>query len=230
MPVVPGLHIVPLGIVNVYLLEDGDALTLIDTGAPGHTEKILDAIRALGKQPADVTNILVTHLHSDHTGCLPDLKAATGAPATMHPIDAEAVRQGVCMRPVKPGPSLLSKLVFTLMSRMATPDEIPATEIETTVEDGDVIDIAGGLEVVHLPGHAAGQIGFLWRQHGGVMIVADAAANMLRLSGAPIYEDLAAGMASLQRLGSLDFEVACFGHGKPITEGASARFRRKWGQ
>jgi len=36
------------------------------------------------------------------------------------------------------------------------------------------------------------------------------------------------GKRSLAKLASLDFEVACFGHGKPIKQGADKRFRDKF--
>jgi hypothetical protein len=48
----------------------------------------------------------------------------------------------------------------------------------------------------------------------------------LRLS--PAYEDLDEGERSLRRLSALDFQVACFGHGKAIVGEAAARFRRWW--
>ena len=31
------------------------------------------------------------------------------------------------------------------------------------------------------------------------------------------------------RLAALDFDVACFGHGEAIVQGASAQFKQKWG-
>mgnify|MGYP000049352272 CR=1 FL=1 len=61
--VVPGVYQISLGFVNAFLLESDDGLILIDTGIPGSADKILGAISALGKQPADIHQILVTHLH-----------------------------------------------------------------------------------------------------------------------------------------------------------------------
>ena len=46
----------------------------------------------------------------------------------------------------------------------------------------------------------AGQLAFLWPQSGGLLIAADACANIFRLGYAPIYEDVAVGRASLARL------------------------------
>ena len=95
------------------------------------------------------------------------------------------------------------------------------------MEDGDELSLAGGLHVIHLPGHSAGQVGFLWPQHGGVLFAGDVATNMIRLRYPPIFEDLAEGRRSLARLGGLDFEVACFGHGKAIVGEAVAKFRQR---
>src|SRR5208337_5068330 len=92
--VVPGLWQVPLGYVNAFLFDTGDGLVLIDTGIPGSSPKILEAVRAIGREPAAIRHILVTYCHSDHAGSAAEMKRLTGAPATMHPTDAEMVRTG----------------------------------------------------------------------------------------------------------------------------------------
>lgn len=224
--VVTGVYAVPLRIVNAFLLRTGSGLVLIDTGVPGSEEKILGAIRGIGSRAQDVERILVTHLHADHTGSLAALKEATGAPAVMHPLDAEMVRRGETLRPTRPGPGLINRIIALLMSLMPRPGMEPL-EIEEEVEDGD--EVAGDLRVIHVPGHAAGQLAFLWPQQGGVIFAADAAANVLGLGYAPVYENLDEGRRSLARLAGLEFEVACFGHGSAIVGGAEQRFRQKWG-
>lgn len=226
--VVPGLYMVGLGFVNAYLLEDAGDLTLIDTGVPGSDAKILAALAELGKQPGDIKQIVVTHLHGDHTGGLAALKRATGAPAYMHPADAALVRKGQSARPAVAAPGFVNGLLYQMMTRRG-PMPIEAAEIEHEVADGDVLPFAGGLHAVGAPGHALGQLALLWPQHGGVLIAADAVGNQFgRLGYPPIFEDPAAGLASLQKLGTLDFAVAVFGHGGPITHGAAEQFRRKW--
>jgi len=42
------------------------------------------------------------------------------------------------------------------------------------------------------------------------------------------YDDVPAGKANLTKLAGLDFEVAVFGHGKPILSNASKKFARKF--
>jgi glyoxylase-like metal-dependent hydrolase (beta-lactamase superfamily II) len=222
--VVPGLWQVKIRFVNAYLLDTGDGLTLIDTGIPGSAPKIMEAIYSIRKQPADIRRILVTHCHYDHSGSLAEMKRLTDAPAAMHLVDAAMVRAGQSRRPLKPAPGLFNAIFFRLLSR--SPNEIESAVIEQEIQDGETL--AGGLKAIHIPGHCAGQLAFLWPEHRGVLIAADAAANVLGLSLHPVYEDVAQGCRSLSKLSGLEFEVACFGHGKPIPSGASLQFRQRW--
>ena len=75
MPVADGVHWLrmplpfALGHINLWLLEDGDGWTIVDTGVD--TEDCRNVWRetldgAMGCRP--VTRILVTHLHPDHAG------------------------------------------------------------------------------------------------------------------------------------------------------------------
>ena len=55
--------------INVYLFDDGDSWTIIDTGAQGDTgrdtwAKIIDGF--LGEKP--ISRVIATHLHPDHLG------------------------------------------------------------------------------------------------------------------------------------------------------------------
>ncbi|WP_422927609.1 MBL fold metallo-hydrolase [Singulisphaera sp. PoT] len=223
--VVPGLWEVKIDFVNAFLLDTGEGLALIDTGIPGSAPKIVEALDSLGKTPADIRHILVTHCHSDHSGSLAELKRLTGAPAAMHPVDAAFIREGKTIRPLTPAPGILNALICRFLIPKA-PTEVEPAEIEHEVRDGATLP--GGIQAIHVPGHCAGQLAFLWPEHGGVLIAADAAANAFGLALSPLYEDLEKGKRSLAKLSALDFEVACFGHGKPILAGASKQFGRKW--
>jgi glyoxylase-like metal-dependent hydrolase (beta-lactamase superfamily II) len=151
------------------------------------------------------------------------------APAYMHPADAEMVRVGRALRPLTPTPGPLNRAVFWLFLRNG-PKTLPATGVEHEVSDGEVLPFAGGIRAVHAPGHCAGQLAFFWPRHGGVLFAADAATNVAGLLGlSPGHEDLEEGRRSAKKLAELDFETACFGHGRAIRRGASARFRKAFG-
>ena len=83
---------------------------------------------------------------------------------------------------------------------------------------------------MHVPGHSAGQLAFLWPRHGGVLFAADALTNWAGLRLTHVHEDVALATRSLATLAELDFQVACFGHGAPITHEAGARFRHAFGR
>jgi glyoxylase-like metal-dependent hydrolase (beta-lactamase superfamily II) len=219
-----GLHQIAVGPVHVFLVEGRDGLVLVDTGLPGSAEKILGAVSGLGKAPGDIRHIVATHAHPDHIGSLAALVRATGAQTWMHPLDAPIAEGKAEIRPVKAAPELLMRLRFIVISRLKYVIE-PAT-IDHTIEDGDVLP--GGLTAIHVPGHCAGQVALLWRERG-VLLVADACVNMLGLGDPIAFEDEEEGRRSQRKLSNLDFQIACFGHGKALTRDAARRFRQKWG-
>lgn len=224
-----GFYRISLGLVNVYLLENESDLLLIDTGMPGSERRILRQIDRLGRRPSDLKWILVTHLHRDHSGSLAALKQRTGARALMHPADAALVRQGVASRPSRPAPVLIYRLLFPLVMGGSGPMRVPSAEIEWEIQPGERLPFGGGMEVIHAPGHSAGQVVLRWQRHGGVLIAGDAASTLLGLGYPPIFEDLPQGRSTLNILSELEFQTACFGHGKPLLVDASRKFRRRWG-
>lgn len=75
--------------INVYLLEMGDRRILVDTGSgdlfgPGFGGKLAESLAAAGVRPEQVTDVLITHVHTDHTGGLVKAGARVFANATVH--------------------------------------------------------------------------------------------------------------------------------------------------
>jgi hypothetical protein len=82
MQIAPGLYSLgdnTGGHVRAFLLDDGQSLTLIDTLRDKEGRLVLQALQQLGRQPTDVSRIILTHAHPSHLGGLAALKAATGA-------------------------------------------------------------------------------------------------------------------------------------------------------
>jgi glyoxylase-like metal-dependent hydrolase (beta-lactamase superfamily II) len=222
-----GLFQVSLRTVNAFLIDDGGGVTVVDAGNPGDHRRILAAVAAIGRRPADVSRILVTHAHPDHHGGLARLRAATGAAVHMHPVAAALTRRGLNGRRLRGGfgPAGIAGGLALRLTRLPAVEPV---ETDREVSDGDRLD--GGVRVIGTPGHAEGHVSFLWGRHGGVLLAGDAAANMLRL-GPPIFlVDPAETLSSLARLSAERFEIACFGHGRAIARGAGTRFRRRWPQ
>jgi glyoxylase-like metal-dependent hydrolase (beta-lactamase superfamily II) len=225
--IAPGVHLVSLGAVNAYLVESTE-LALIDTGTLADAEQVVTAVHSLGRDPTEIRHILVTHSHPDHCGGLAALKQLTGAVAYIHPLAATVLRGDETGRPLRASPGLLNRLMFGAFVPHP-PWNIPPVHAEHEILDGDIIPVAGGIRAIHVPGHCSGQLAFHIMRGGGVLLAADAAANILRLDLMPGYEDVVTGRRSLAKLAAFRFEVAGFGHGAPILRDAEARFREKWG-
>lgn len=80
--------------VNCYVFAGAGSLTLVDPGW-AHEEG-WDALRcgleSIGLDLVDVAAVLVTHVHPDHYGLAPRIRALTGATVRLHELDAEAAR------------------------------------------------------------------------------------------------------------------------------------------
>jgi glyoxylase-like metal-dependent hydrolase (beta-lactamase superfamily II) len=219
--VTDGVTRIASGGVNVYLVDGSEGLTLVDTGQSGRVSRIEDALRNAKRPPGEVANILVTHYHPDHIGGLAELARKTGAPVYVHPLDAGIVRSGAPSPEGTPR-SLLGRALMPMIRSKGTD---PATVSQELVGEEE-LPIAGGMRVIHTPGHTPGHTSFLWPTRG-VLFVGDAAGNLLgRLGPALIDEDPAGADRSFAHLATLEFEVALFGHGSPLVRNASARFRQ----
>lgn len=108
------------------------------------------------------------------------------------------------------------------------PQTVPPVKADVLVGHGDEIPVAGGISVIHTPGHTEGHLVFLARRLKAAF-VGDAAANLFGLRPMMAYEHYQQGIMSLQKLSRFDFEMACFGHGPTIRRGAGKRFRALWG-
>jgi glyoxylase-like metal-dependent hydrolase (beta-lactamase superfamily II) len=225
--VVKGVHLVPMGTANAFLLEGDDGLTLIDAGFPGKEEVVFGAIRGLGRASDQLKHLIFTHGHPDHIGSAAAIVKETGARTYMHPFDIPMAESGGPFRPLTPAPGLLRRILCKAFYRHDM--RVEPVAINQPLNAGEILPIAGGIEVIYTPGHCAGQVALLWRS-GRMLFAGDACMNMMGL-GDPIgFESLQDGRASQRKLASLSFEAAGFGHGDPIVRDAATRFRNKWGK
>ena len=221
--IIDGAYLVPMGNANAVLLDDGPDLVLIDAGFPGKADRVLDAVAKLGREPGDLKHLVLTHGHPDHIGSAPDLIRATGARTYMHAADVPLAENGGPFRPMTPAPGLIRRIALRLVF-----DQNARTEpfgIDQHIADGETLPLAGGLRVIHAPGHSLGQVALLWRGTR-LLIAADVFVNILGV-GDPIgFEDEAEGRRSQRKLTALAPEAVCFGHGKAVVKEAAAQLQR----
>ena len=219
---VDGVWSVGFGYVNAFLVV-ADGVTLIDAGVPKRAERLRAAVAEAGRG-AGLRDVLVTHHHYDHIGSL-DAIASEATTIWAHPLDAQVIR-GVQHAPTPASRGRLDRIGVAIAERLS-PSDVRA-RVDREVSDGEHIPIGDGFVASHTPGHTAGHLSFLYPSKR-VLFVGDAAANTMGRLGPPfgLYsEDHEAVKRSIAKLAEFDFDVACFGHGRVLTGGAAAKFRR----
>lgn len=217
-PQVYRLPTAPFDTINTFcFVEDDRSVTLVDCGLKGAPRKLVAALAELGKTPADVRRIVLTHAHADHAGGAAKMKRKTTAPLSAHGADAGFLQTGKA----PPRGTRLGRVMALLL-----PSNFPAVEVDETFADGDRLDIAGGVLVVHTPGHTPGHVSLL-HEHSGVLITGDALFNVRHISYSlrSFCTSYEMSIETARRLGDLEYDVAAFVHGPEIRERAREQVR-----
>jgi hydroxyacylglutathione hydrolase len=156
--------------VYVFGVEDGTT-ALVDTGVatPESREQLREGLAGYDLSFADVEAVFLTHWHHDHVGLAGEIQEESGATVYVHEADAPMVeREGagheeeIDERDLFDDWGMPDEKAAELLDFLELHDDI--TGIAPTVEtfvDGQRFDLGTvTLEAVHLPGHAAGLIGF----------------------------------------------------------------------
>ena len=101
------------------------------------------------------------------------------------------------------------------------------TPVEEELVDGQVLDVAGGLRVVHTPGHTPGHISLL-HEPSRLLITGDSIWNLLGRMSWPVRmlcTDAVMTRRTAEVLGDLDYDLVAFTHGPEIRTGAREAVR-----
>ena len=178
---------------NVWVVGDDTECVVVDAAHDA------DAIReAVGGRA--LRAVLSTHGHNDHVNAVDTLRAATGAPALLHPDD-----------------------------RMLWDDTVGAAP-DGDLADGRIVHVGDvALEVLHTPGHSPGAC-CLYAPALGVLFSGDTLFNGGPGATGRSFSDFPTIIASIRtRLLSLPPEtVVLTGHGDATTIGDEAPHLQEW--
>jgi glyoxylase-like metal-dependent hydrolase (beta-lactamase superfamily II) len=174
---------------QTYIVGRGE-VAIIDPGPddPDHVASLIDAVA--GER---VTAILCTHTHRDHSPAAPALKAATGAPIIG-----------------------CAPLVLVDAGPRADASFDTSYAPERVLADGEQVSGPGWtLEAVATPGHTSNHLCFALVE-SGALFTGDHVMGWSTTVVSPPDGDMAAYMASLDRLMRRDDRVYYPAHGDPV--------------
>jgi len=182
---------------EVYILDCEGGLILIDVGFTKKCKKNIKAeLDGMGRDWRDIKLILITHAHGDHIDNLREVKELTGAEVMLGEGDIESLK------------------------------EQTGVDADMGLEDSDVIDACGGIEVIHIPGHSKGNLCFYIRKHrliiAGDTIFGDRHGN-LYAPPEKYCDDVESATKGIGKLLDYDFNKILLSHGKNLMRSAKKR-------
>lgn len=156
----------PLGYTNVYLVKGDNKHLLIDTG--WNSEEALQSLKKqlaeIGVGFSDISQIVVTHIHSDHYGLTGKLKQLSQAKIALHYLDRDLIY------PEDTDMNKLHRQLEQWLHINGVPPSLlppplpggrlsPLTLPDITLRGGETISTgAFNLQVIWTPGHSPGHI------------------------------------------------------------------------
>ena len=207
----PAYGLSPAGDCNVYLVDCGSDLALIDGGGGNGVKRILENVRGDGFDPKKIKVVFLTHCHFDHIGGAHELKQIVKCRLVAHRLDGKAITE-------------LDENVLMDMAHARGLD-FKAPKLDGLLEDGDHIHIGdASFDVIHTPGHTPGCISIKMIERDGKVAVfpGDIASTNGRLGfiNGPGF-DLPEWKRSIKRLISLKPDRIYPGHNTFMVSGAT---------
>lgn len=173
----------PMRYTLAYAFTADTGVVLVDPGwdSPAGHAALTSGLATAGARPADVTGIVVTHIHPDHHGASGWLRETSGAWIGMHPAEAATLPGRIWTGPVADTdrawllrhgvpPADLAALALrderiVALRAMAEPDRL--------IADGDPVPMTGrDVRAVWTPGHTPGHL-CLHDAEAGILLTGD---------------------------------------------------------
>ena len=148
---------------NVYLLDGGGQLALVDAGAGIDPSGIIRCIEDAGYDPGRVAHLFLTHGHADHAGGARQLRDRLQCRVWASAVEADMLRKGD-----ERGLGLEAAKKSGLYPGDYRLEETPVDE---ELGDGDEVRVGSCVvRVIGTPGHSSGSVCYLAITDSGEML------------------------------------------------------------
>lgn len=183
--VAPGIHRVEDAFTNWYLVEDGADVLIVDCGLPASWRQLPAHLAAIGRTPADVGAVVVTHAHPDHIGFAERIRTEWDVPVWLHERDRSLSRHPFRYETEHSVLRHRNRHVLRVALAMARHGALrtqPIVDVRAFGSEDGELDVPGRPLAVPTPGHTHGHTAFHFPDRGAV-VVGDALATLEPYTG-----------------------------------------------
>lgn len=163
----------------------GDKITLIDSGVTGAEKIIFNYITKNGRDPKEISMVILSHSHPDHIGSVKTIKQATRCRIAAHSGEKDWIEDTEKQYKERPVPGF-----HTLVGG--------SVKVDTLLADGEIVNLGEKIrcKVMHTPGHSRGSITLIFENEKAIIT-----GDSLPLpNDLPIYEDIVASVDSIRKV------------------------------
>ncbi len=192
---------------NVFLVNAGSEMALIDAGVGLDLDRMVANIRSDGLDPAKLKFVLLTHAHADHAGGCKQWKQHYGVTVLASAEAANFVRSGdeagISLAAAKAGGFYPPEYHFQ------------ACPVDGELREGDTVHVGDSeLRVLETPGHCIGMLSFLMKRDGKTyLFCGDTLFHGGKILLTNVYDcDLQQYVKSLRKMTRLSVDALLPGH------------------
>jgi glyoxylase-like metal-dependent hydrolase (beta-lactamase superfamily II) len=166
----------PNGALNPVLTWDSSELVLIDACLPGQLGLLREAVEKAGFPLEKLTKVMLTHQDMDHIGCAKEL-SDMGAQILAHELEAPYItgeKKSVRLVQMEERLDQMDEAERERYESIKANAHLFYTPVDIRLKDGEVLDICGGIQAIHTPGHMPGHMALLLKQ-SNILVTGDAA-------------------------------------------------------
>jgi len=180
---------------NVFVIDCGKELVLIDSGSGLATARIIENIDECGLFSQRISTVILTHCHIDHSGGAAQLRERFGAKLVMHHLDAEVLECADSIRSA-------ANWYDIPLEPLRIDEHLRNKETPLAIGNQKIL-------CLHTPGHTPGSLSVLWEGNNKrVLFGQDIHGPFL-----PAFaSDIALWRESMKELLALRPDILCEGH------------------
>lgn len=202
------------------ILQDENEMILIDCGYPNFLQLIEEFASKNTIDLAKLTKLIITHHDFDHMGSAADFKSKyPNIKILASSKDAKYINGKEKSLRLQQAESIYNDLTDdqkeAALSFQKLLESVDNVDVDITLNDGDIFDWCGGMEIVETPGHMPGHISIYLRE-SKTLIAGDALVILngkLAVANPQYTLDISEAIKSINKLLNYDIQkIICY-HG-----------------